>query len=85
LQAAGGKKDPTSESSSGNGDGSEFTSPAMGNANIPNRSSKELPTISKQLLEGSRVCVEAAIRSTTVFDKVPRRLVTTNIFGTVHA
>lgn len=85
MQAAPGKKDPTSESSSGNGDSSEFTSPAMGNAHIPNRSTKELPTISKQLLEGSRVCVEAAIRSTTVFDKVPRRLVTTNIFGTVHA
>ncbi|KEF50939.1 uncharacterized protein A1O9_13001 [Exophiala aquamarina CBS 119918] len=85
LQTAPGKRDPISEPSSGNGESSEFTSPAMRDAHIPNRPSQELPTISSQLLEGSQVCVEAAIRSTTVFDKVPRRLVTTNIFGTVHA
>ena len=37
------------------------------------------------LLEGARKCIEAAIRGTTCFDEVPRRLVTTNIFGTAHA
>jgi hypothetical protein len=37
------------------------------------------------IISGSRECVEAAIRSTTAFDKVPRRLIITNIFGTGHA
>lgn len=89
IQAAQSKKEPTSESPSGNGDNFEFTSPAMENAHFsshpPNRSSKDLPPINKLLLEGSKVCIEAAIRSTTVFDGVPRRLVVTNIFGTAHA
>lgn len=85
LQAAGTKKEPSSESPSGNGDHSEFTSPAMENAYPPNRPWKELPVIDQKLLEGARKCIEAAIRSTTVFDAVPRRLVVTNIFGTAHA
>jgi hypothetical protein len=37
------------------------------------------------IISGSKECVEAAIRSTTAFDKVPRRLIVTNIFGTAHA
>lgn len=39
----------------------------------------------KRLLECARRCVESAIRSTTAFDKVPKRLIITNIFGTAHA
>ena len=38
-----------------------------------------------KILSASRKCVEAAIRSTTAFDKVPRRLIITNVFGTAHA
>ena len=38
-----------------------------------------------KIISASRKCVEAAIRSTTAFDKVPRRLIITNIFGTAHA
>jgi hypothetical protein len=38
-----------------------------------------------KLIEASKVCVEAAIRSTTAFDKAQRRVIITNIFGTAHA
>ena len=41
--------------------------------------------ISDNVLQGARRCVEAAIRSTTAFDRVPKRLIITNIFGTAHA
>lgn len=37
------------------------------------------------IIEAAKMCVEAAVRSTTSFDKVPRRLIITNIFGTAHA
>ena len=37
------------------------------------------------VLESAKTCVEAAIRSTTVFDAVKDRLIITNIFGTAHA
>ena len=36
-------------------------------------------------LSAAQTCVAAAIRSTTVFDKVPRPWIVTNIFGTAHA
>lgn len=86
LQAGGSRsKDRPSESPAGYGHTSELTSPAMSNLNAPPRPGKELPIVRQELLEGSKMCIEAAIRSTTVFDKVPRRLVTTNIFGTAHA
>lgn len=35
--------------------------------------------------EACRRCIEAAMRSTVAFDKVPDRLVVTNIHGTAHA
>ncbi|RMZ86096.1 hypothetical protein DV737_g75, partial [Chaetothyriales sp. CBS 132003] len=38
-----------------------------------------------RVLDSARRCVEAAIRSTTVFDSVPPRPIVTNIFGTAHA
>lgn len=41
--------------------------------------------IDELILDQARTCINAAIRSTTVFDKVPRRLIITNIFGTAHA
>lgn len=41
--------------------------------------------IPEDVLKGAARCVEAAIRSTTSFDKVPKRLIITNIFGTAHA
>jgi hypothetical protein len=39
----------------------------------------------EKILSGARRCVDAAIRSTTAFDLVPKRLIITNIFGTAHA
>lgn len=41
--------------------------------------------VEEWMLQCCKVCVEAAIRSTTAFDKVPPRLVITNILGTAHA
>lgn len=41
--------------------------------------------VEEGIIKASKRCVEAAIRSTTAFDKVPRRLIITNIFGTAHA
>jgi hypothetical protein len=41
--------------------------------------------IDPSILTSARKCVDAAIRSTTVFDKVPKRIIVTNIFGTAHA
>ena len=41
--------------------------------------------VDHKITAASKICVEAAIRSTTAFDKVPRRLIITNIFGTAHA
>jgi hypothetical protein len=41
--------------------------------------------MSSSLLAAARQCVEAAVRSTTAFDKVPPRVIITNIFGTAHA
>jgi hypothetical protein len=37
------------------------------------------------IIQAAKTCISAAIRSTTVFDKVPERLTVTNIFGTAHA
>ncbi|EXJ63224.1 hypothetical protein A1O7_03671 [Cladophialophora yegresii CBS 114405] len=74
-----------SESPAGYGQGSEVTSPSVSNLNSSQPGAKDYPFIRPELLEGSRKCIEAAIRSTTSFDKVPRRLVVTNIFGTTHA
>ena len=39
------------------------------------------------IFRSARLCVEAAVQSTTAFDKIieKRRLVVTNIFGTAHA
>ena len=84
MQASEQKNEPTSESPSGY-ENSGFTSPAMANLHTPGRPSMEVPMIQPDLLEGAKKCVEAAIRSTTSFDRVPRRLVLTNIFGTLHA
>ena len=74
---------------------SEHTSPAVvhHNAAISNRRVNEMrpPTtrgpdqLDEWILALCRKCVEAAIKSTTAFDKVPARLVITNILGTAHA
>lgn len=48
----------------------------------PTRPQDEL---GESVLQGARRCVEAAIRSTTSFDRVPKRIIITNIFGTAHA
>ena len=38
-----------------------------------------------QLWRACEQCVHAAIRSTTVFDQVPKALIVTNVFGTAQA
>lgn len=88
-----------SESPGGPGYGSEFSSPAITHsfgshqASAANRRVsdmrpppvKSVEPLEKWIIEASQKCVHAAIRSTTAFDKVPPRLVITNIFGTAHA
>lgn len=39
----------------------------------------------KEVQAAAEACVAAAMRSTTVFDSVPERIIITNIFGTAHA
>ena len=86
LQAGGClPKDRPSESPAGYRPDSELTSPSVQNLNVGSRQVREIPNVGPDLLEGARICIQAAIRSTTVFDKVPRRLLVTNIFGTAHA
>jgi hypothetical protein len=63
----------------------ESTSPSVSNINLSQHHGQDLPIIKQEIFEGAKKCVEAAIRSTTAFDGVPRRLVVTNIFGTAHA
>lgn len=78
-------KEQAAESPAEHDQNSGATSPSMSNPSFPLPRFKTLPYIRPELLDASRICVQAAIRSTTVFDKVPRRLVVTNIFGTAHA
>jgi len=56
----------------------------QGEALMSESQSSESP-LNSDLLNGSKICVDAAIRSTTVFDRIPRRLIVTNYFGTAHA
>jgi hypothetical protein len=88
LQGGGGLlKDRPSESPAGYRPISELTSPSVQDVNAGSFQDSEIPipNVGPDLLEGARNCISAAICSTTVFDKVPRRLVVTNIFGTAHA
>ena len=72
---------------------SGLPSPAVGSGQMSNQltrkemgpPSRSLEPLEPYILNASRACVEAAVRSTTAFDKVPRRLIITNIFGTGHA
>ena len=41
--------------------------------------------IEADVLRSARMCVDAAIRSTTAFDAISGRLIITNVFGTLHA
>ncbi len=85
LQAMNGPRTKRPSESPAGHQGSEETSPAISNLNITHPQGKEIAFIKPEQLEGSRKCIEAAIRSTTSFDNVPRRLIVTNIFGTAHA
>lgn len=88
-----------SESPAGGGLPSENTSPSLAHVPYANSSSRRMNETMKpparsqeqtQILEkwvtdACERCVQAAIKSTTAFDKAPRRLVITNILGTAHA
>lgn len=88
LISEGLLKDHSDESPAAYGN-SELTSPSVQHASVGDnqlhRHGSDMPYISPDLLQAARICIQAAIRSTTCFDKVPRRLIVTNIFGTVHA
>lgn len=56
--------------------------PRAGSEMRPPSKVSDLPDWIKQ---SAKTCIDAAIRSTTVFDSVPDRLIITNIFGTAHA
>ncbi|KAK5953967.1 hypothetical protein OHC33_005239 [Knufia fluminis] len=84
-----------SESPIGSGAQSGYTSPAVthhSDAASGRRISdmRPPPRMADQFLEpwilnACMKCIDAAIKSTTAFDKVPGRLVITNILGTAHA
>ena len=87
---------PSESPMGGPGQRSEFSSPALATnpatyAHSSRRPSemgppaKDVAAVEPEFLEASKKCIHAAIRSTTCFDKVPPRLITTNIFGTAHA
>lgn len=79
------RRERPSESPAGYGVGGEFASPS-GSQRAAHGWSMNDPSVEmEELFRGAKTCIQAAIRSTTVFDKVPRRLVVTNIFGTAHA
>ena len=95
LQHANPATAPNNKYSDSPGPGHAFASPVQ-HAHSPSGRSRrpsEMGPPSRgssvkvdgKILSASRECVEAAIRSTTAFDKVPRRLIITNIFGTAHA
>ena len=71
-------RDPTVETES---DSSVRPVHASENANSPEPLKKRHP----QLWRACEQCVHAAIRSTTAFDKVPKALIVTNVFGTAQA
>lgn len=73
---------------------SQQPSPAINQPALDTRypkpgSERRLPSKVQELdpwvLDSAKTCVEAAIRSTTVFDAVKDRLIVTNIFGTAQA
>lgn len=84
-----------SESPAGNSVATDTTSPALSNQPHlmgarqtsgmgPPPAARNFP-LEKYIIDACKTCVQAAIRSTTSFDRVPKRLVTTNILGTAHA
>jgi hypothetical protein len=73
IAASGSKQEGTMESPAGN------------DRSMASPSTVRVPYLSDFVLHGAKTCVEAAIRSTTCFDKCRRRLIVTNIFGTAHA
>lgn len=85
-----------SDSPLARGSQSEQTSPAMNHyghgVSLPRRRISEMhppgrtpEQLEDWILAACERCVRAAIKSTTAFDKVPARLVITNILGTAHA
>ena len=60
----------------------------ISNAAVPQRSSPasvKHGRVDQEVYEASKICVEAAVKSTIAFDGVEGRLIVTNIFGTAHA
>jgi hypothetical protein len=51
----------------------------------PAVSQSQASTFGQKTQKAAEECVMAAVRSTTVFDSVPERIIVTNIFGTAHA
>ncbi|KAK5081421.1 hypothetical protein PMZ80_011160 [Knufia obscura] len=95
LAGPGTPMSQTSESPIGGGAQSEHTFPPMNYHGDPPSSRKVGETrppaqaaeqpLEPWILDACTQCIDAAIKSTTAFDKVPGRLVITNILGTAHA
>jgi hypothetical protein len=54
-------------------------------AQSESRTTQSLHDLKPEIYDRTKACIQAAIRSTTAFDKIPPRLIVTNIFGTAHA
>ena len=54
-------------------------------AELDNKPLPDSFAINEDILDKAKTCIDSAIRSTMVFDKVPKRLIITNVFGTAHA
>lgn len=86
LAAAAARKERSAESPAEYGQSADLKPPFWWmNLSPDDERTEVLPGITRKFLTYVSKCIEAAIRSTTVFDKVPRRLIVTNIFGTAHA
>ena len=96
LAGPGTPMSQASESPIGSGGQSEYTSPALAYHGDPPQSRRvsEMrppPRATEQplepwILDACTKCIDAAVKSTTAFDKVEGgRLIITNILGTAHA
>lgn len=54
-------------------------------AQSESRIMRSLEGLKPEIYSRTKACIQAAIRSTTAFDRIPSRLIVTNIFGTAHA
>lgn len=59
--------------------------PRISTSGFENLSESERLNLQDKLKEQCKMCIDAALKSTEVFDAIKGRLIVTNIFGTAHA